>query len=168
MTDVVDVIFNLTTQVVEVIIPDVIFSYAPPILPVPFLVLSNNTLAEDSAPETVVGELSVSYGVGTYAFSITSDPDNIFSLDTPFEETTGFLDYEVQPSHLVTIQADNGAGGVLTQTFTIAVTDVVDSTEPPAPSGITTTMTVGRGIYITQTTARQYMSPSGVYINEEL
>jgi hypothetical protein len=130
------------------------------------MTLSNNTIAENAANGTFIGALAVWEGIGTYTFSIVSDPDNIFTLDDTDLDRPGILDYETQTSHEVTIRADNGAGDVIDQIFTIFVTDVLDTTPPVTyPPGTTGTSIFG-GVYVNQTTTRQYIVGSGIYMNE--
>lgn len=92
-----------------------------------YIALSNDTVPEDAALGDLVGLLSVYGGSGTYAFTITADPDNKFAIDLVDDtrlEVDGALDYSVATSHLVTIQADNGVDPVLSRTFSITVTEV--------------------------------------------
>lgn len=99
----------------------------------PAILLSNTTVAEDLASGEVVGALSVKNGKGgSYTFTITADPDSKFAIDGSNLETDAALDYETATSHSVTIQADNSAGHVFSQTFTITVTDVVSEFDADA------------------------------------
>ena len=134
MTDVVDVIFDFDTQVVEVIIPDAIFSYAPPVLPPAFISLSNTSMAENIISGAAIGELSVTNGTGSYTFTVISDPDDLFTIDSADLDKGGLVDYETATSHQVTIRADNGEGSVIDQEFTISVTNIEDVELPAAVS----------------------------------
>ena len=92
-----------------------------------YIALSDDTVPEDAALGDLVGLLSVYGGNGTYAFTITADPDNKFAIDLVDDtrlEVDGALDYSTATSHLVTIQADNSVDPVLSRTFSITVTEV--------------------------------------------
>lgn len=91
------------------------------------LTLSSTSITEDSSIGDLVGLLSVTNGSGTYAFTITLDPDSKFVLDVGDDtrlELEDTLDYETATSHSVTISADNGVDTPITRTFTITVLDV--------------------------------------------
>jgi methionine-rich copper-binding protein CopC len=90
----------------------------------PTILLSNRSIAENAANGTDIGVLSVANGRGTYVFTITSDPDNVFTIDTDDLDKDGTLDYETATTHLVTIQADNSIDDPITKTFTINVIDI--------------------------------------------
>lgn len=95
------------------------------------ILLSDNTIAEDAADNSVVGILSVVGGSGTYTFSITADPDNKFAIANDDELIIDeLLDYETATSHSVTIEADNGVDDPITRVFTITVTDVAEGGGP--------------------------------------
>ena len=99
--------------------------------PVPTIILSSTSIAEDASVGDLVGTLSVTNGSGSYTFSITADPDSKFVLDAGDDtllELEATLDYETATSHSVTISADNGVDDPLSRTFTITVTDVDEGT----------------------------------------
>lgn len=110
------------------------------------IVLSNNSIDEDASNGDPIGTLSVSGGRGTYTFTVTADPDSVFTIDSDDLEKDGSLDYETAASHLVTIQADNGIDDPIVQTFTIYVNDI-DDTAPtilnfnPSDGGTTSSLT---------------------------
>lgn len=84
----------------------------------PTIVLSNNTISSTASIGTTVGTLSVVGGTGSYTFTLTSNPGSLYvisgsNLNVAAALTTG--------SDPITIKADNGAGGVITQPFTIVV-----------------------------------------------
>jgi hypothetical protein len=132
------------------------------------IALSSSSMLESITTGTVIGELSVLGGTGTYTFTIVDDPDGLFSIDSDDLDKVGIVDYETNTSHEVTIQADNGAGDVVTQTLTITVTNVGDTTTPEVPPpGTVGEAIFGRGVYINPTaTPRQYMIAAGLYMNE--
>ncbi|WP_076864583.1 cadherin domain-containing protein [Bradyrhizobium mercantei] len=108
---------------------------APPSTPVD-TDLSANTVVEGAAIGTTVGVTASSIDVNgpPVTWSLTGDAHG-FAIDpntgviTVADPTK--IDYETSgPGHAYTItaQADDGAGGTSSQTFTIAVTDVAPST----------------------------------------
>jgi hypothetical protein len=88
------------------------------------IVLSKSDIDEDAANGATIGTLSVVGGTGSYNFSVTDDPDGLFDVTGGALDKDGTLDYEVATSHQVEITADNGAGSVIVQTFTITVNNV--------------------------------------------
>lgn len=96
----------------------------------PTITLDAAIIAEDANVGDLVGNLAVADGSGSYAFSITADPDGKFQLDAGDDsqlEVGGAPDYETATSHLVTIEADNGVDAPITRQFTISVTNVVET-----------------------------------------
>jgi hypothetical protein len=163
----VDVIFSLDVPVVEVVIPDTIFSWVPPPPLVPYISLSNDEMLETITIGTVIGELSVVDGTGVYTFTIVSDPDNLFTIDGGDSNKTGLVDYETKTFHQVTVRADNGAGSILEQMLTIFVMNVADTTPPVIyPPGTVGEAVFGRGIFINAAATRQYAVSFDLYINE--
>ncbi len=85
------------------------------------LSLSNNIIASTAATGTLVGNFSVAGGVGTYTYSLTSNPGTLFTVSS-----TGVLTNAVSPLtpgfDPITARADNGAGSIVTSPFTIQVT----------------------------------------------
>lgn len=91
------------------------------------IVLFGNSIAESASIGDLVGLLSVSNPNGSYTFTITTDTDNKFALDSTDNtrlELAGILDFETASSHEVTISADNGIDDTLTKTFSINVINV--------------------------------------------
>jgi hypothetical protein len=91
------------------------------------ITLTATSIAENAANGTAIGTLAVVGGNGVYTFTVTSDPDNVFTIDTDDLDKDGTLDYETATSHQVTIEADNGVDPPISRTFTIYVTDVDDT-----------------------------------------
>ena len=85
----------------------------------PRISLSNATIAAGSAVGTTIGTLSVSGGTGTYTFTLTSNPGSLFSISGSNLQVAGTL---VAGSDPIIIQANNGAGSIKSQPFTITVT----------------------------------------------
>jgi len=133
------------------------------------ILLSTNTMMEDIALGANIGALSVWRGVGTYTFSIVSDPDNLFTTsDENNTDKIGKVDYEIKASHTVTVRANNGEGDIIDKMFTIAVTDVADTTPPVVyPPGEVGEAVYGLGRFIAATATRQYAVSFDLYMNEE-
>lgn len=86
----------------------------------PVLNLSASTWPANSALNTVIGTLSVSGGTGTYTYTFTSNPGTLFNISTAsLRDNTGT---NGAGSYPVTIQADNGAGSVVTKAFLLTAT----------------------------------------------
>ena len=92
----------------------------------PVLNLSNASFPENSALNTVIGTLSVSGGTGTYTFTFTSNPGTLFNISTASLRVTSTT--IAAGSYPVTIQADNGAGSVVTKAFLLTATSVSGGT----------------------------------------
>ena len=102
--------------------------------------LSNNTIAENSPPDTLIGAFTVGGEVDGWAFVITLN-DPTIKLITNELYTTGVpLDYETIPEPEFRITATQTDPYVsITQEFTLNVTDVVEvdipaNTSPPVVS----------------------------------
>ncbi|MBP7337764.1 cadherin domain-containing protein [Niveispirillum sp.] len=106
---------------------------APPTAPVDSDNAANQ-VAEGAAAGTVVGltALAVDPGQSPVTYSLTNDAGGRFAIDATSGVVTvkdgTKLDYEVAASHAITVQASDGKGGVSSQTFTIAVTNVAPTT----------------------------------------
>ena len=88
----------------------------------PVLNLSASTFPENSSVNTVIGTLSVSGGTGTYTYTFTSNPGTLFNISTAsLRVNSGTI---ANGSYPVTIQADNGAGSVVTKAFLLTATVV--------------------------------------------
>jgi len=94
--------------------------------------LSNNTVDEKVALETVVGLFSThDIDVGdthTYTFVLdggVNDVDNdAFIIVGDTLKTNAEIDYELQSSYSILVQSDDGAGGTSSQNFIITVNDI--------------------------------------------
>lgn len=103
------------------------------------IALSNLTVNETAGIGTTIGTLSAG-GTPTITYAITADPSSKFSLIGSTLKTAALLDYETATSHSVTIQATNAYGSA-SQTFSIAVGNIIElpvSTAVPTISGTTT------------------------------
>jgi Ca2+-binding RTX toxin-like protein len=93
--------------------------------------LSGTSVSEDKAVGTALGSLHGTDPDGDdLTFSLVSNPGGFFGLNS---SGTGLvllkaLDYETATQHTIMIKAEDGYGGVLTETFTITVRNVVEST----------------------------------------
>jgi hypothetical protein len=88
--------------------------------------LTGNSIIETASVGALVGTLSVRNGTGIYTYTILADPDSKFAIDGSNLELGNTLDYETKTSHNVTIQADNGAGSVVSRVFTIVVINATE------------------------------------------
>jgi hypothetical protein len=84
--------------------------------------LSASSFPENSALNTVIGALSVSGGTGTYTYTFTSNPGTLFNISGSNLRVTSTT--IAAGSYPVTIQADNGAGSVVTRAFLLTATAV--------------------------------------------
>jgi len=96
--------------------------------------LSSDTVEENSGLGTAVGTLSVVPG-GTYTYTLLDNADGRFRIEgNEIQVNDGsLLDYESLTTHTVTVQASNGTGQPLNQSFLISVTDV---NEAPVDMGL--------------------------------
>lgn len=88
----------------------------------PSIALSSATVPSTASIGTTVGALSVVGGVGTYTFTLTSNPGGLFAISGSNLNVAAALSVG---SDAITIKADNGAGGVIVQPFLITVTPPV-------------------------------------------
>lgn len=89
------------------------------IAPLPSILLSNASVASTASIGDTIGTLSVVGGTGTYTFTLTSNPGTLFAIDTPRLKVGAVLS---AGSKTITVHADNGAGSVISQSFSITVT----------------------------------------------
>lgn len=86
------------------------------------ITLSNSTIASTATIGTAVGTLNVIGGTGVYTFTFISNPGTLFAISGSNLNVAAALTAGSDP---ITIRADNGAGSVITQPFTITVTSPV-------------------------------------------
>lgn len=91
--------------------------------------LSNASFPENSALNTVIGTLSVSGGSGSYTFTLTSNPGTLFNISGSSLRVTSTT--IAAGSYPVTIQADNGAGSVVSKSFLLTATAVSGASGSP-------------------------------------
>lgn len=94
----------------------------------PSIALSSATVPSTASIGTTVGALSVVGGVGSYTFTLTSNPGGLFAISGSNLNVAAALS---AGSDAITIKADNGAGSVVIQPFLITVT-------PPAVTYVPT------------------------------
>ncbi|QCS48015.1 cadherin repeat domain-containing protein (plasmid) [Picosynechococcus sp. PCC 11901] len=90
--------------------------------------ISSNTVDENSAIDTVVGNLStIDPDIGdSHTYSLTNGygDNSLFTIDGEQLKTNAVFDYETQNSFEIQIQTDDGNGGTFTKVLTINVSDV--------------------------------------------
>ena len=84
--------------------------------------LSISSFPENSTLNTIIGALSVTNGTGTYTYTFTSNPGTLFNISGSDLRVTSTT--IAAGSYPVTIQADNGAGSVVTRAFLLTATAV--------------------------------------------
>ena len=94
------------------------------------IALSNTSVAENSAANTVVGSLSaVDPDAGdTASFTLVDNANGLFAISGGNLVVAGALDYETAQSHQVTVRVTDSANHTYDETFTINVTDVAGIT----------------------------------------
>jgi Ca2+-binding RTX toxin-like protein len=92
--------------------------------------LSGTSLFEDKAVGSVLGSPRGTDPDGdALTFSLVSNPGGYFGLNgSGGLVLSRALDYETAAQHTITIKAEDKYGGILTETFTIAVRNVVETT----------------------------------------
>lgn len=109
----------------------------------PSISLTATSILESAVSGSTVGVLSVVGGTGVYTFTKTADPDAKFTVSGSNLNTAAALNYEAATSHSVTIEANNGAGSIVTRAITISVTNVFEASNLSALSLDAVTATVG-------------------------
>ncbi len=106
----------------------------------PSIVLTGNTVLENSAVNTVVGALSMSGTTGTPAYTLTDSAGGRFKLvGSSLQVAAATIDFETATSHNITISVSGVTPTVTATTFTIVVLDV----SGVAPAAPTLTLTTG-------------------------
>ena len=129
----------------------------------PVILLSNSTIQDNATVGTNVGVLSVAGGSGTYTFTLTSNPGNLFvtagtngvNLNTNAAMTVG--------TYPITVQAAGGVPTPITRTLSIAVTPHLAAPVNTAPPAISGTTTVGQTLTITGNTWTGFPTPTYAY-----
>jgi hypothetical protein len=88
--------------------------------------LDSNTVTENSAIGTVVGNLSaVDPDTGeTFTYSLIDNPGNLFAIDGNHLVVHNLLDYETATSHDITLRVSDFVSNTFDKVFTINLTDV--------------------------------------------
>jgi Ca2+-binding RTX toxin-like protein len=99
--------------------------------------LSNASIAENSANNTVVGALSaIDPDAGDSAtFTLLDNAGNRFAIDGNNLVVNGTLDFETFTSHLVTVRVTDGGNNTRDEQFTISVTNVNEAPTDISLSG---------------------------------
>jgi VCBS repeat-containing protein len=114
------------------------------------VLLSNSSVAENSAANTVVGALSaVDPDAGdTTTLTLTNDAGGLFAISNGNLVTTDPLDFEQAASHQVTVRATDSGGLTHDQVFTIATTNVNEAPTAISISGSTIAATSAVGTVV--------------------
>jgi hypothetical protein len=97
--------------------------------PAAFITLSNQFTNDLATIGAAIGTLGVSYGVGSYTFTLTTNPGGRYAISGNQLVTAATL---VAGTDVVAVQANNGAGSILNSTFSIIVSHAIG---PPGTSG---------------------------------
>jgi hypothetical protein len=93
--------------------------------------LNSSTIAENAGTNAVVGTLSTTGGVSSYTYSLVSgvgDSDNSsFNVSGSNLRANSSLNYESKNSYSVRIQVSDSNNNTFSKSFTITVTNVVES-----------------------------------------
>jgi Ca2+-binding RTX toxin-like protein len=94
--------------------------------------LSNTTVEENVAVDTVIGSLAASDPDldETFTYSLLDDAGGRFAIAGDTIVAAGELDYELSLAHDVTVRVTDSGGNVFDKTFTIDVTDVDEAAIP--------------------------------------
>lgn len=87
---------------------------------------SNATVAENSAPGTIVGALAATDAdLGeTFAYSLLDDAGGRFAIDGANLVVAGGLDYEAATSHAVTVRVTDSVGNSFDKAFNVSIANV--------------------------------------------
>jgi RHS repeat-associated protein len=90
------------------------------------IALTAETVAENSAPGTIVAEITATDADEdeTFTFTLLDDADGRFAIDGGNLVVAGTLDRETDDAHSVTIRVTDSANNVFEETFTIGVANV--------------------------------------------
>lgn len=86
------------------------------------LELSNNTTKDNALVGDLVGVFSVVGGTGTYTYSLLLNPSGFFSISGSDLLVAAAL---TAGTDMIIVEADNGAGDVIVQLFSIKISHVV-------------------------------------------
>ena len=135
----------------------------------PSIVLTGNSVAENSAVNTVIGALSMSGTTGTPAYTLTDSAGGRFKLvGSSLQVAAATLDFETATSHNVIVSVTGVTPVVTATTFTIVVLNV--SLVAPAAPTLTLTsantdttpdFTLAGDLVVGDTVRFQYSTSSG-------
>ena len=102
--------------------------------------IDNDTIAENSANNTVVGKLTTSDpdAGDSHSYELLNDANGRFALDGDqiVVADGSLLDFETNTNHNITVRSTDGGGETVEQQLTINVTDVDET--PPEPDNVST------------------------------
>ncbi|MGE3992160.1 Ig-like domain-containing protein [Pseudorhodoplanes sp.] len=94
---------------------------------VPVFSLDPSEINENNLADAVIGTLAADTG-GSFTYSLVDDAGGLFAIQSGNQVVaTASLDAEALLSANITIQADDGAGGVFQQVLTVTINDVDDN-----------------------------------------
>lgn len=91
--------------------------------------LSGASIVDSAGIGTVIGALSVVRGAGNYTYTLTSNPGGLFSISGSNLQVAAALGAQ-DGVHPITVQANNGHGSIINQTFAITVFSSATQSEP--------------------------------------
>ena len=129
----------------------------------PVILLSNSTIPDNATVGTNVGVLSVAGGSGTYTFTLTSNPGNLFALSGTNGVNLNTAAAMTVGTYPITVQAAGGVPTPITRTLSIAVTPHLAAPVNTAPPVISGTTTVGQTLTSTGDTWTGFPTPTYAY-----
>ncbi|QIG69641.1 hypothetical protein EVB81_072 [Rhizobium phage RHph_I46] len=111
--------------------------------PGPDLFLSSLSIPEGTVVGNKVADIVVLNGNGNYTFTKVFDPDDKFTIVGNQLNLAAAVDFEAKSYHFVTIQADNGVGGIFSEIFQFKVGDANDVTLVPSAAYVKSTAAAG-------------------------
>ena len=111
------------------------------------ITLSNMSIAENEAANTVIGTITITDdGVGTNSLTLTGTDSGKFTLDGTTLKTAEPFDYEANSSYTITLTATDGSL-VFSKDLTITITDVAEVIAPE-PLIMVFSMTAGEELFL--------------------
>ena len=89
------------------------------------LTLSSTSVAENADIGTMVGRLSaMDENMDTSTYTLGGTDASAFSISNDVLQTAEVFDFETKASYVLSITADDGNGGMISENFTISITNV--------------------------------------------
>ena len=93
--------------------------------PPTILILSSTSVAENADIGTMVGRLSaMDENMDTSTYTLGGTDASAFSISNDVLQTAEVFDLETKASYVISITADDGNGGMISENFTISITNV--------------------------------------------